>query len=178
MRNDMATKEQVFPEIMTSPETGETLTRGVRPFAVTYKGERVTVDLPGYYPPGEGAGLHVGRDTSVVDEALRGLKEKVEGLPSPATIRRVRAKLRLSQREAGALFKVGENAFDKYERGLVEPSGPTIQLMRLLDRHPPTLSRSCARFGRDEAAQPRNWSCLSLKFDALDVGLACALPFP
>jgi HTH-type transcriptional regulator/antitoxin MqsA len=44
--------------------------------------------------------------------------------------------LRLSQREAGALFKVGENAFDKYERGLVEPSGPTIQLMTLLDRHP------------------------------------------
>ena len=39
-------------------------------------------------------------------------------------------------REAGALFKVGENAFDKYERGLVEPSGPTIQLMVLLDRHP------------------------------------------
>ena len=45
-------------------------------------------------------------------------------MTSPATIRRVRAKLRLSQREAGALLKVGENAFDKYERGLVEPSGP------------------------------------------------------
>ena len=49
---------------------------------------------------------------------------------------RVRAKLKLSQRDAGALFKVGENAFDKYERGLIEPSGPTIQLMTLLDKHP------------------------------------------
>ncbi|WP_244430623.1 type II toxin-antitoxin system MqsA family antitoxin [Methylocystis sp. ATCC 49242] len=48
----------------------------------------------------------------------------------------MRTKLKLSQREAGALFNVGENAFDKYERGLVEPSGPTIQLMALLDRHP------------------------------------------
>jgi HTH-type transcriptional regulator/antitoxin MqsA len=67
---------------------------------------------------------------AVVDVALRALKEKADGVPSPATIRRLRAKLRLSQREAGALFKVGENAFDKYERGLVEPSGPTIQLMR------------------------------------------------
>jgi HTH-type transcriptional regulator / antitoxin MqsA len=73
---------------------------------------------------------------SVVDEALRNLKEKLEGVPAPSSIRRLRAKLRLSQREAGALFKVGENAFDKYERGLVEPSGPTIQLMTLLDRHP------------------------------------------
>ena len=45
-------------------------------------------------------------------------------------------KLKLSQRQAGHLFKVGENAFDKYERGLVAPSGPTIQLMHLLDKHP------------------------------------------
>lgn len=69
----------------------------------------------------------VGKDMRVVDDALRALKEKVEGAPSPATIRRVRTKLKLSQREAGLLFKVGENAFDKYERGLVEPSGPTSQ---------------------------------------------------
>lgn len=132
----MATKEEPLPETMISPETGETLTRGVRSFRVTYKGESVSVDLSGYYPKGEGDGVHVGKDMTAVDEALRALKEKVDGVPSPATIRRLRAKLRLSQREAGTLFKVGESAFDKYERGLVEPSGPTIQLMALLDRHP------------------------------------------
>jgi len=33
-------------------------------------------------------------------------------------------------------LKVGPKAFDKYERGLIEPSGPTVQLMTLLDRHP------------------------------------------
>ncbi len=32
------------------------------------------------------------------------------------------------------LGEVGPNAFDKYERGLLEPSGPTIQLISLLDR--------------------------------------------
>jgi len=132
----MATKEEPLPETMISPETGETLTRSVRPFTVAYKGESVSVDLPGYYPRGEGDGVHVGKDMAVLDEALRALKEKVDGVPSPATIRRLRAKLKLSQREAGTLFKVGESAFDKYERGLVEPSGPTIQLMALLDRHP------------------------------------------
>jgi HTH-type transcriptional regulator/antitoxin MqsA len=51
----------------------------------------------------------------------------------------MRTKLNLSQREAGSLFKVGENAFDKYERGLIEPSGPTIQLMTLLEKHPGLL---------------------------------------
>ena len=132
----MAAKETMLPDKMSAPETGEALMRGVRPFAVAYKGESVTVELPGYYPAGEGEGVHVGEDMGVVDEALRVLKEKVDGIPSPATIRRVRAKLKLSQREAGALLKVGENAFDKYERGLIEPSGPTSQLIKILDRHP------------------------------------------
>lgn len=132
----MATAKQPRPNTMAAPDTGETLTRGVRPFEVSYKGESVTVELPGYYPAGAGDGVHVGDDMAVVDAALRGLKEKIEGLPSPATIRRVRTKLNLSQREAGLLLKVGENAFDKYERGLVEPSGPTSQLLRILDRHP------------------------------------------
>jgi putative zinc finger/helix-turn-helix YgiT family protein len=82
------------------------------------------------------SGRHVGDDMRVVDEALRALKEKLDGVPSPATIRRIRRKLKLSQRKAGELLKVGENAFDKYERGLVEPSGPTSQLIMALDRHP------------------------------------------
>jgi len=126
-------------QTMVSPETGEILTRGVRPFTVTYKGESMVVDLPGYYPASEADGVHVGDDMAAVDAALRILKEKIDGVPSPETIRRIRAKLKLSQREAGSLFKVGENAFDKYERGLIEPSGPTIQLMALLARHPELL---------------------------------------
>jgi HTH-type transcriptional regulator/antitoxin MqsA len=129
-------KGEPLPDTMIAPETGKVLTRSERPFVVSYKGESITVDLPGYYPAGDGDGVHVGDDMRVIDDALRMLKERIEGIPSPATIRRVRAKLKLSQREAGALFKVGESAFDKYERGLVEPSGPTSQLLRILDRHP------------------------------------------
>ena len=71
-----------------------------------------------------------------VDEALRSLKEEIDGILSPSTIRRVRTRLNLSQQEAGLLLRVGENAFDKYERGLIEPSGPMIQLIKVLDRHP------------------------------------------
>jgi HTH-type transcriptional regulator/antitoxin MqsA len=73
---------------MTSPETGEPLTRGVRPFTVTYKGQSVTVELPGWYPEGEGDGVLVGEDMAATDQALRALKERVDGLPSPATVRR------------------------------------------------------------------------------------------
>ncbi len=132
----MAVSNQELPESMASPETGEILRRGVRPFLVVYKGKSVTVQLPGYYPDAGDEAVHVGDDMAVTDAALRSLKEEIEGVPSPTAIRRVREKLKLSQREAGGLLKVGENAFDKYERGLVEPSGPTSQLLRLLDHHP------------------------------------------
>ena len=125
-----------LPETMTCPETGEIMHRDTRPFVVRYKDEAMTVSLPGFYPAGDGDGVHVGDDMKPVDEALRALKEKVDGIPTPTTIRSLRQKLGLSQRDAGALLKVGENAFDKYERGLTEPSGPTAQLLHLLDRHP------------------------------------------
>ncbi|SDH47370.1 type II toxin-antitoxin system MqsA family antitoxin [Roseospirillum parvum] len=132
----MAEKKRSLPPTMPCPETGVTLRRDVRPFTVRYGGREMTVDLPGYYPEGEGESVHVGDDMAVADAALRTLKERIDGVPSPATIRRIRAKLRLSQRAAGALFRVGPKAFDKYERNLIEPSGPTIQLLTLLDRHP------------------------------------------
>ena len=135
----MRSSGKSLPDSIVSPETGEILRRGVRPFVVAYKGETITVDLPGYYPEHGNEGVHVGNDMAATDTALRTLKEKVEGIPSPTTIRRVRTRLNLSQREAGHLLRVGENAFDKYERGLVEPSGPTSQLLRLLDRHPELL---------------------------------------
>jgi len=126
-----------LPETMISPETGEVLRRAVRPFVVTYKDQSVTVDHPGYYNPNnDDDAIFVGNDMAAADKALRELKRRVDGLPAPGEIRGVRAKLKLSQREAGELFKVGANAFDKYERGLIEPSGPTVQLMKLLDRHP------------------------------------------
>lgn len=132
----MAVSKTDMPDTIISPETGDILRRDVRPFVVTYKGKSITVALPGYYPDNGDNGVHVGDDMTVTDAALRALKEELEGIPSPTTIRRVREKLKLSQREAGGLLKVGENAFDKYERGLVEPSGPTSQLLKLLDQHP------------------------------------------
>ncbi len=128
------------PETMPCPETGAPLRRDTRPFVVRYKDLEATVDLPGYYPDGEGESVHVGDDMAVADQALRLLKERADGVPSPTTIRRIRTKLSLSQREAGVLFKVGPAAFDKYERSLVEPSGPTSQLLRILDRHPELLA--------------------------------------
>ena len=132
----MPEKVRASHPTMKCPMTGQTLCRETRPFTVRYKAHEMVVDLPGYYPEGDGESVHVGADMAAADDALRLLREQVDGVPSPATIRRIRHKLRLSQRAAGDVFRVGARAFDKYERNLVEPSGPTIQLLRLLDAHP------------------------------------------
>ena len=61
------------------PETGEELTRDVRPFTVRYEGQTRKVLLPGWYPARKGGdGIHVGEDMDVVSRALSELKAEVQ----------------------------------------------------------------------------------------------------
>ncbi len=102
------------------PETGEKLTRGVRPFAVAYQGHQRMVDLPGWYPAGrDGEGIVSGDDMEAVDQALLELKAEVQGVLKPDEVRAIRLRLKLSQRKAGELLGGGPRAFQKYESGEV-----------------------------------------------------------
>ena len=78
----MAILAEDLPETMVSPETGQLLRRGMRPFVVSYGGHSRTVELVGYYPEEGDDGIHVGDDMAVTDAALRQLKEEVEMIPS------------------------------------------------------------------------------------------------
>ncbi|HYG86453.1 MAG TPA: type II toxin-antitoxin system MqsA family antitoxin [Azospirillum sp.] len=130
-----------LPETMIS-DRGRILRRGVRPHTVRYKGLSKTVELPGYYPDDEteyGDAVLIGDDMAAADEALRTLKEQADRIPTPPTVRRIRKRLRLTQREAARILGGGPNAFQKYERGEVEPSKVMGNLLFLLDRHPELL---------------------------------------
>ncbi|MEJ0050129.1 MAG: hypothetical protein WDN02_02745 [Methylovirgula sp.] len=63
-----------LPDTMADPGTGSILRRDVRPFIVSYGGQSTTVDLPGYYPDGEGDGVLIGGDMRAAGEALKKLK--------------------------------------------------------------------------------------------------------
>jgi HTH-type transcriptional regulator/antitoxin MqsA len=62
----------------------------------------------------------------------------------PEFILSVRKKLNLDQREAGALFGGGVNAFSRYENGKTKPPLALVKLLQLLDRHPDLLQELTA----------------------------------
>jgi len=58
------------------PETGEILHRDVRPMEFTYKGEKITVEMPGWYPAEGDDGIFTQEDMKVWGNAVRILKAR------------------------------------------------------------------------------------------------------
>lgn len=65
-------------ETRIHPETGEILRRDVRPVEFSYKGEKITVDMPGWYPKTGDDGIFTHEDMKISDQALRILKSRHE----------------------------------------------------------------------------------------------------
>jgi HTH-type transcriptional regulator/antitoxin MqsA len=138
-------------DTVACPETGALLHRDVRPFTLTYKGQSITIDMPGWYgePPAES--VHSGEDMKVSDRALNLMKARVEGLLEPEEIRRIRKKLGLTQEAAGELIGGGPRAFQKYEAGDGLPSQAIVSALVLLDNDPGALGVLEARHHRQAA---------------------------
>jgi HTH-type transcriptional regulator/antitoxin MqsA len=119
--------------------------RGVRPLALIYKGERLVVDMPGWYCDQSDESIHTGEDMKVSDRALNRLKARAEGLLEPEDIRRIRKRLRLTQEAAGELIGGGPRAFQKYETGDLLPSRAISSALALLDNDPGGLAVLMAR---------------------------------
>jgi HTH-type transcriptional regulator / antitoxin MqsA len=122
------------------PNTGTPLRRDVRPLTLTYKGESITFDMPGWYCDRCSESIHTGVDMKTSDRALNRLKARVEGLIDPKEIRRIRRKLHLTQERAGHLIGGGPRAFQKYESGDLLPSHAIVSALVLLDENPAALS--------------------------------------
>jgi HTH-type transcriptional regulator / antitoxin MqsA len=118
------------------PETGKPMVRDMRPLEISYKGQSTTIDMPGWYCHESGESIHTGEDMKVSDAALKELRLEVENILRPQEVKRIRTKIGLTQREAGAILGGGPNAFQKYEQDTVTVSKPMSNLLRVLERHP------------------------------------------
>jgi len=121
------------------PETGTPMQRGVRPLTLTYKGQSITVDMPGWYCDQSEEGVLTGEDMKISDRALNRLKARTQGLLEPEEIRRIRKRLGLTQEAAGELIGGGPRAFQKYEAGDLLPSRAVCNALVLLDHDPAGL---------------------------------------
>ena len=136
------------------PKTGAPMRRGMRPMTLTYKGESITFDLPGWYCDESDESIHAGKDMKVSDRMLNRLKAISEGLLEPGEIRHIRKKLRLSQEAAGLLIGGGPRAFQKYESGDLLPSRAVSSALVLLDHDPDALAVLKRRHGANQALVP------------------------
>lgn len=122
------------------PKTGAPMHRDERPLTLNYKGESITVNMPGWYCDRSKESIHTGGDMKVSDRALNRLKARTEGLLEPEEIKRIRKKLHLTQEMAGELIGGGPRAFQKYETGDLLPSRAISSALVLLDHDPTALT--------------------------------------
>ncbi|BCG47974.1 transcriptional regulator, XRE family [Citrifermentans bremense] len=111
------------------PETGVPMYRDARPMTLTYKGESVTFDMPGWYCDESEESVHTGEDLEVSDRMLNHLKALYEGLLLPEEIRRIRKKLHLTQEAAGLLIGGGPRAFQKLGRSAFQSSDLALSVL-------------------------------------------------
>lgn len=116
------------------PETGEVLHREVRQQTVRFGSLSRVVDVPGWYPQGDGDAIFTGADLKTSNEAFKELREDYAG-----HVRAVRKAHGLTQEEAGRIIGGGRRAFQKYESGKTPPSEAAVGLIEVLARHPETL---------------------------------------
>jgi len=140
------------------PETGAPLHRDVCPFTLSYKGQSITVDMPGWYGDQPHEGVFEPEDMKVSDRALNRLKARTEGLLEPEDIKRIRRKLGLTQEAAGELIGGGPRAFQKYETGDLLTSRAISSALVLLDNDPKALkvleARRTTSLTREHDAAP------------------------
>jgi HTH-type transcriptional regulator/antitoxin MqsA len=105
----------------------------------TYKGHAFEIEQPSERCSECGEGILSGTDLEATDKQIREFQARVDGLLTSQEIRRIRKKLKLTQKQAAQIFGGGPNAFSRYERGETTPLKATSNLLRLLDRHPEHL---------------------------------------
>lgn len=115
------------------------LTRQTLKKRYTYQGHSLEVNQPGEWCNVCGEGILNGADLAATDKPLREFQARLDGLLTSSEIRKIRRKLRLTQKQAAAILGEEPGVFGRYERGEITPQRAICQLLRLLNNHPEQL---------------------------------------
>jgi len=141
MTTKLDTNPRGYPDMMISAESGRPMKRGLKRLTIVVDGRAFSYNQPGWWcdlnDPNDREGQLVDEDNQVAKMARLTAEAIGRGeVFTPALIRAMRLRLQLKQEEAGRVFGVGPNAFDKYERGEITPSEPTKRLFKLALERP------------------------------------------
>ncbi len=142
----------------TCPECGSAMRFGRFDDSVEYKGVRREITSKGWHCPSCGEAILEAEALAASERAFIELRAEVDGVLLPEEVAEVRARLKLSQREAGRLLGGGPRAFQKYESGQVPVSVPMKNLLLLLRNDPKRLKELTGKAakGKHSAATSRD----------------------
>lgn len=115
------------------------LTRQTLKKTYTYQGHSLEVNQPGEWCNVCGEGILNGADLAATDRPLRDFQARIDGLLTANEIRKIRKKLRLTQKQVAEILGEEPKVFGRYERGEMTPKRTICQLLRLLNNHPEQL---------------------------------------
>ncbi len=110
-----------------------------RPAPIRYKGASVPDELAAWWSTSREEASVPAEESLRRDAIFAALRDHLDVVRSPASIKALREKLGLTQREASDLLGGGPNSFQKYENGTVEISQAMLNLLRLLANDPARL---------------------------------------
>lgn len=109
-----------------------------------YKGHSFDIMQPALWCDVCGEGIISPDDSKAVSEEMQTHRARIDGILAPAEIAAIRKHLKLNQKQAGAIFGGGVNAFNRYERGVNPVPKPLSMLLCILERHPEQLQEIVA----------------------------------
>ena len=101
--------------------------------SMSYKNKILTIEMTGDYCKECEEGFFNDEEQALITNRILLAKRKADNLLTPENVRRIRKKVKLTQKEAQEIFGGGVNAFSKYERAEVTQPRSTDTLLRLLD---------------------------------------------
>ncbi|MCV6637232.1 type II toxin-antitoxin system MqsA family antitoxin [Candidatus Albibeggiatoa sp. nov. NOAA] len=110
----------------------------------TYKGHSLEIQQSGEFCDHCEEGVLNYNDIKTTEKQIRDFQSEIDGLLTSKDVKRIRKKLKLTQKQAANYFGGGANAFSRYERGEATPMRSTSNLLIVLDKYPELLKELVA----------------------------------
>lgn len=121
------------------PICNNALTKKTTDRTMQYKNKVITISMIGDYCSECDESFHTQEEQKVITRNILLAKRKVDELLKPEEIKRIRKKVKLTQKKASEILGGGINAFSKYENATITQPKATDLLLRLLDQEKVTL---------------------------------------